>query len=204
MRVPRFEGGGATRAVRTRLNQFQLTTLLPSNVPRPACDRRARIVEVSEHRRDNASEDPRAPAERFVRDALIDDSGVGKPLKRSSVQRQRSVESYLRGEVLPRFVQRASEIERGTRRLLEDAAVAQRRLRETTAPEAFADAWRERVADWDLEPINELVRQHNMYYPIERDLPMDPRTGDYVLIGGRSYRREELTPAWLLERLPAE
>ena len=38
---------------------------------------------------------------------------------------------------------------------------------------------------------------------MERDLPMDPRTGDYVLIRGRSYRRSRLDAAWILDRFPA-
>ena len=32
---------------------------------------------------------------------------------------------------------------------------------------------------------------------------MDPRTRDYVKIGGRSYRREPLDAGWILERFPA-
>ena len=32
---------------------------------------------------------------------------------------------------------------------------------------------------------------------------MDPRTGDYVLIRGRSYRRRRLDAAWILDRFPA-
>ena len=32
---------------------------------------------------------------------------------------------------------------------------------------------------------------------------MDLRTRDYVLINGRSYRRPELGPAWVLEHFPA-
>ena len=32
---------------------------------------------------------------------------------------------------------------------------------------------------------------------------MDPRTRDYVLIHGRSYRRAELDAAWVLREFPA-
>ena len=53
-----------------------------------------------------------------------------------------------------------------------------------------------------FDELNELIRQHNEWYPIERDLPMDPRTGDYV-ISGRSYRRPVLGPEWVLEQFPA-
>ena len=32
---------------------------------------------------------------------------------------------------------------------------------------------------------------------------MDPRTRDYVKVGGRSYRREPLDADWILARYPA-
>ena len=41
-------------------------------------------------------------------------------------------------------------------------------------------------------------------HPVETGLPMDPRTGDYVRRRGRSYRRAEVGPGWVLERFPAE
>ncbi len=31
---------------------------------------------------------------------------------------------------------------------------------------------------------------------------MDPRTRDYVKVGGRPYRREPLDAGWILERFP--
>jgi hypothetical protein len=32
---------------------------------------------------------------------------------------------------------------------------------------------------------------------------MDPRTGDYVPVNGRSYRRDELDADWALRHVPA-
>jgi hypothetical protein len=32
---------------------------------------------------------------------------------------------------------------------------------------------------------------------------MDPRTRDFVQVGGKSYRREPLDATWILERFPA-
>lgn len=61
----------------------------------------------------------------------------------------------------------------------------------------WAEAWR-------FDEVNVLIRQHDEWYPVERQLPMDPRTGDYVLIAGRPYRRRELDAAWVLEQFPAE
>ena len=52
------------------------------------------------------------------------------------------------------------------------------------------------------EAVNELIRQHNEWYPVETRLPMDPRTGDYIRRSGRSFRRPELGPEWVLERFP--
>ena len=36
---------------------------------------------------------------------------------------------------------------------------------------------------FDLERLNKLVVQHNKYYPIEANLPMDRRTGGYLVYG---------------------
>jgi hypothetical protein len=114
------------------------------------------------------------------------------------------VESYLRGDALPRYIRRAAEIERGTRG--HEAALREARASVAEAvghdPGAFAERWRRVVERWDFEDVNELVRQHNAWYPVERDLPMDPRTGDYVLVSGRSYRRDELDAGWALARFP--
>ncbi len=147
-------------------------------------------------------EDRRSPAEKVVAGSLIDRTGVGKPLSERTLQRQRTVESYLRGEAIPRYMQRAAEIERGIAEQRRRLAAVHRRLRETCAPEDFAAAWQDRLSTWDFEPVNALIRQHNQWYPIERDLPMDPRTGDYVLVHGRSYRREPIGPEWALPQFP--
>jgi hypothetical protein len=68
--------------------------------------------------------------------------------------------------------------------------------------ELFERRWRAIAARWDFRYVNELIAQHNDYYPIEAQLALDPRTGEYVKRGGRSYRREPLSAAWVLERFP--
>ncbi|WP_354699324.1 hypothetical protein DSM112329_05036 [Paraconexibacter sp. AEG42_29] len=138
------------------------------------------------------------PAERAVARALIDESGVGKPLSRRAMQRERSVETYLRGSLMPRYMQRAAEIEQWTVVHAQALRAAYARLEEAHArdPEGLEAAWTQTVEGWNFSKVNLLIQQHNAWYPIERDLPMDPRTGDYVLVHGRSYRREELGPAW--------
>ena len=102
-------------------------------------------------------------------------------------------------------MQRAAEIERGLRDHRRRLAGAHARLREACGAdvERFAREWEARARTWDLAPLNVLIRQHNEWYPVERDLPMDPRTGDYVLVHGRSHRRALVGPAWILERFPA-
>ena len=66
-----------------------------------------------------------------------------------------------------------------------------------------AGAWRRIAERWDFGEINDLIERHNRWYPIEARLPMDPRTKDYVTVGGRSYRRKPLDAAWILEQFPA-
>ena len=64
-------------------------------------------------------------------------------------------------------------------------------------------AWHEVAATWDFSEVNDLIDRHNRWYPAESRLPMDPRTGDYALVNGRSYRRAPLDVSWVLERLPS-
>jgi hypothetical protein len=71
-------------------------------------------------------------------------------------------------------------------------------------PEGFARAWRELAEDWDFHEVNELIETHNRHYPAESRLPMNPRTGDFVLVNGRPYTRERLDSDWILSRFPAD
>jgi hypothetical protein len=66
------------------------------------------------------------------------------------------------------------------------------------------EAWLAVVHAWDFGEVNELIERHNRWYPIERRLPMDPKTGDYALVNGRSYRRRPLDAAWALERFRSQ
>ncbi|MBI5104664.1 MAG: hypothetical protein HZB46_06705 [Solirubrobacterales bacterium] len=129
---------------------------------------------------------------------------VGR-LSESSLQRERSIESYLRSGVMPRYMERLRDIHRQTEQHKRDLAWERDALRAEHPgdPEGFARAWRARVQRWSFAETNELIRTHNEWYPVERQLPMDPRTRDYVLVAGRSYRREELTPEWALRLFPA-
>ena len=56
---------------------------------------------------------------------------------------------------------------------------------------------------WNFGEVNDLIERHNRWYPIEARLAMDPRSRDFVKVGGRDYRREPLDADWILERFPA-
>jgi hypothetical protein len=151
-----------------------------------------------------SEEDPRSTVERRIARSQIDDSGVGKPLSRRARHTRRSVEAYLAAGVIPRYMERLKEIENERSRLRRQIGRAYRRLAEECAGdrEAFARRWRERAGRWPFEHINQLIHEHNEWYPIESGLPLNPRTGDYVMLRGRSYRREPLGPEWVLEQFP--
>ena len=147
-----------------------------------------------------------SPVERHVERSYVDaeTSGHGKPLPRRVRQMQRSVEAYLRAGGLPRYMERARDIEQGIRRerIHLDRAYAAL-LEECGADrDEFARRWRARARTWSFDRLNQLIREHNEWYPIEANLPMDPRTRDYVLIRGRSYRKRELDARWVLEQFP--
>jgi hypothetical protein len=125
-------------------------------------------------------------------------------LSRRTIAGPEAVEAYLRGNSAPRYMRRAVELEaayQAHRRDLEDAYAS---LIEECGDDAaaFAERWRERVRRWSFEDLNDLIRKHNQWYPVEVNLPMSPRTRDYVPIRGRSYRRLELGTEWVLEHLP--
>ena len=100
------------------------------------------------------------------------------------------------GGPLP-YMQRARQIEDETER------------HRTRLAEAYAEhrddpqAWLRVAERWDFGDVNDLIERHNRWYPVEARLPMDPRTKDYVKVGGRSYRREPLDVAWILAQFPA-
>jgi hypothetical protein len=153
--------------------------------------------------------DPRAPetVERLVTRDLDRSSGLGRPLSRRARQTQRSLEAYLKAGARPRWMERVVQIDRATaaeRARVQEEYHALSRVC-ASHPERFARRWRARAAAYtpvDAE-LNALIGQHNDWYPVERDLPMDPRTRDYVPVLGRSYRRPELGPDWVLEQFPA-
>jgi hypothetical protein len=71
-------------------------------------------------------------------------------------------------------------------------------------PDRFAREWRAFAERWDFGEVNELIERHNRHYPAEARLPMNPRTGDFVLINGRPYTRQTLDADWILSCFPPD
>jgi hypothetical protein len=123
-----------------------------------------------------------------------------------SVRNVSSVERYLQAGVVPRFIERANQIESGIHRHRKRLERAYEWARETHGqnPDEFARYWRDLAENWRFDDINELIDEHNRWYPAERRLPLNPRTGDYLTIGNRDWRRRRLDAAWILEQFPVE
>ena len=151
-----------------------------------------------------SGENEHSVVERLVGKDLDEQAGIGSPLSRRARQSQRSVESYLKGGGVPRWMERIGQIDTRTARELKRLERARAELREACAGDraAFAERWTAFVHEQSFAELNELVEQHNEWYPIERQLPVNPVTGEYVRVGGRSYRREPLTAARVLAQLP--
>ncbi len=150
--------------------------------------------------------DDASAVEQYIGRRIDPDAGQGRAFSDRVRQYQRSVEAYLLAGGIPRWMERAAEIDRGVERAMRDVGDAYRELRSACAGDAaaFAERWTARAHAWRFSELNDLIEQHNEWYPVERRLPMHPRTGEYVLVGGRSYRRTPLGPEWILERFPAK
>ncbi len=154
---------------------------------------------------DDRRRDAHTPVERVIRRSLDDEGGEGKPLSRRARQTPRKIEHYLVAGFMPRYMQRLRDIDAETAAHRRQLARSYRALRGESGDEIgqFERRWRALASNWDFERVNELIREHNEWYPLERQLPLNPRTRDYVPIRGRSYRRRELGPDWILEQFPA-
>jgi hypothetical protein len=127
-------------------------------------------------------------------------------LTRRPVRNISTVERYLQAGVVPRFIERGRQIEDGIHRHRKRLERAYEWAHEHhgASPEEFASYWRELAENWRFDDINELIDEHNQWYPAERRLPLNPRTGDYLTIGNRDWRRRRLDAEWILEQFPVE
>ncbi len=134
----------------------------------------------------------------------------GSPLRGNALPRRLrnfrpAVDSYVasRGGPLP-YMQRLREIEAETAAHEERLADAWRALARECRADAstFARRWRALAERWNFSEVNDLIERHNRWFPTEARLPMDPRTGDFVPISGKPYRRRPLDAEWVLRRFP--
>ncbi len=149
------------------------------------------------------------PIERKLAERLAGDLAGsplhGRPLPRRLRNFRPAVDSYVVGlHGPPAHIERLREIEQlteeHTRRL------AQRRVQLETRygddPRELERRWLHIAERWNFGDVNELIDRHNRWYPAEARLPMNPRTGDYVLVDGRPYRRRMLDTSWVVEQFP--
>jgi hypothetical protein len=153
---------------------------------------------------------PETPRDRVEREALVEDL-KGNPLKGDALPtRLRNFRpdaaaqlAALAGPVawMRRLRAIEIEIEQHEQQLGELWAA----LREEHGDDEvrFTAEWERIAVLWDFGEVNELIARHNRHYPAESRLPMNPRTGDFVLINGRPYTRRPLDPDWILARFPA-
>jgi hypothetical protein len=122
---------------------------------------------------------------------------VGRPLRRRYRNFLAEPDSYIAslGGPLP-YMRRLRQIEQAIDSHLEQLEAAYAEHGDNSA------AWRRIAERWDFGDVNELISNHNRWYPVEARLPMDPKTRDYVRVGGKPYRRDPLDVAWILERFP--
>jgi hypothetical protein len=150
-------------------------------------------------------ETPRERHERGVLEADLESSPVrGQPLPQRLRNFRPDADSAVRALDGPTIWMRRlraieDALDQHERRLDE----AWRRLAEELQdPPEFAAAWRELAADWNFRAVNHLIERHNVNFPAEARLPMDPRTRDFVRVNGRSYLREPLDARWILDHFP--
>ena len=141
--------------------------------------------------------DSQQERERLERDQELNPL-AGAPLRRRLRNFRPEADTYVASLGGPRpYMQRLRQIEYETDRHLEALAAAYEELGDDPA------AWRAVAEGWNFTEVNDLIDRHNRWYPLEARLPMDPRSRDFVKVGGRPYRREPLDGTWVLEHFPA-
>jgi hypothetical protein len=152
---------------------------------------------------------PETPRDRTQRDALEEDM-LGNPLSGEPLRRRlrnfrpdASAQLAALGGPLA-WMRRLRAIETATALYEQELGEAWEALQADTAgdPELFAVEWRKLAEAWDFHDVNELIERHNRHFPAESRLPMNPRTGDFVLVNGRHYSRRPLDAEWILTRFP--
>ena len=143
--------------------------------------------------------------ERLLAERAVDRELVGAPISRRSRQTARSLDAYLRAGGRPRWMERLSEIEGRT-------AMEKRRLERVyhTLEEEYGRGTALFAGRWRAFARAVPLRRHQRADPpAQRLVPDRARPGDGPAHArlradhGRSYRRTELGPEWILEHFPA-
>jgi hypothetical protein len=145
---------------------------------------------------------PETPRDRREREALDEDVRgnplAGQPLRRRLRNFRPAADAQiaaLGGPLAWMRRLRAIEIE---------VELHEQQLAEAYELRDSPEQWRRLAEAWDFSEVNDLIERHNRHYPAESRLPMNPRTGDFVLVNGRPYSREPLGADWILSRFPAD
>ena len=149
--------------------------------------------------------------DQLVRETLERDGDLaahaGRPIARRLRNFRPAVDNYVAslGGPLP-YMRRLRAIDDETAAHQEQLAIAWREVAAECGADgrAFSRRWRAVAERWDFYAVNVLIDRHNRNFPAEARLPMDPKTGDFALVGGKPYRREPLDARWILDRFPAE
>ena len=154
---------------------------------------------------------PETPRDRREREALEEDLRenplAGAPLRQRVRNFRPDASAQLQALGGPlAWMRRLREIELAVGLHEQQLAEAYAVLREESGGDAarFAREWRTLAEGWDFGEVNGLIERHNRHYPAESRLPMNPRTGDFVLVNGRPYTRERLDAEWVLSRFPPD
>ncbi len=152
---------------------------------------------------------PETPRDRRERAALEEDL-QGNPLKGQPLRRRlrnfrpdASAQLVAIGGPLA-WMRRLRQIEVALGQHEARLQEAWEELAASSDADRFGDEWRALAGRWDFHDVNDLIERHNRHFPAESRLPMNPRTGDFVLVNGRPYTREPIGAEWILERFPVE
>jgi hypothetical protein len=154
---------------------------------------------------------PETPRDRREREALEEDLQgnplTGRPLRRRlrNFRPDASAQLVAIGGPLA-WMRRLRQIEVALEEHEVRLQEAWEALADSTDGDAdgFAHEWHALAERWSFRDVNDLIERHNRHFPAESRLPMNPRTGDFVLVNGRPYTRDPIGAEWILERFPVD
>ena len=152
---------------------------------------------------------PETPRDRREREALAEDLQgnplSGAPLRRRWRNFRPAADAQLAALGGPlAWMRRLRAIELEIELHATRLAEALEELQLESSGAELARRWHLVAESWDFSEVNDLIERHNRQYPTESRLPMNPRTGDFVLVNGRPYTREPLDASWILSRFPVD